>query len=208
MKAVLRSIEPYFLYLVLTRQKNIEIAKEKPTRPDWNHDIYLYCKQDTVSLSKVPKEHQALIKMFFGKVACKFDCDEIIEFYSNDKPDYELDFVMNDETIHKISIDNFSASHNFIFFEEESGMTKAEIRDYIGDKKGYGYHISQLEVFGEPKELSAFKRVCNGDCYNCKYAIWKTDNCSDESKVFGCQEIPAPQSWCYVEGFIEDTEEV
>ena len=66
---------------------------------------------------------------------------------------------------------------------------------YLGDKNGYGLHISELKIYDKPKELSEFKKVCvikNKDCANCEFY-------SDYSGTCINYLTRPPQSWIYVE---------
>lgn len=58
---------------------------------------------------------------------------------------------------------------------------------------GYGWHISDLRIYDEPRELIDFERPY--ECNECD-AKWATEcnTCHEEGKI-----KRAPQSWCYVE---------
>ena len=77
------------------------------------------------------------------------------------------------------------------------------IWDYCnrGQKELDEMHITNLVIYDKPKELSEFRRPCDGNCYKCKDAIWHTPrDFSSDSKIVGCgTKVTAPQSWCYVE---------
>jgi hypothetical protein len=54
-------------------------------------------------------------------------------------------------------------------------MTDRELWDYLGNGvRGWGWDISDLKIYDEPRELGEFRRA-NGDA-----------------------RLRAPQSWCYV----------
>ena len=70
-------------------------------------------------------------------------------------------------------------------------LTAKEWCDYLGEKYGYAWHISNLEIFNKPKELSEFYAYCKDE--KCEY---RNNHCSI------CHREPltkAPQSMCYVE---------
>lgn len=52
----------------------------------------------------------------------------------------------------------------------------ADILRFYGNlnKTLYGWRISDLVIYDKPKELSEFRRPCDGNCYDCRHAIWKT----------------------------------
>lgn len=70
-----------------------------------------------------------------------------------------------------------------------------DMKAYLGNKKGYDWHISDLKIYDKPKELSEFKVLCNvkTDCHNCPYYNYNKMNC--DGRVI----TRAPQSWQYVE---------
>lgn len=75
----------------------------------------------------------------------------------------------------------------------------------------YGWHISDLKIYDEPKELSEFNKPCdfNYDCFLCDRAVYDKKVITDISgkitkvnnKFIACDDVITrpPQSWCYVE---------
>ena len=71
--------------------------------------------------------------------------------------------------------------------------------EYLGGnfyKSFYAWHIDNLEIYDEPKELNDFCKPCPMDdkynCLRCEYY-------SDYSGVCMNYVNRPPQSWCYVE---------
>ena len=65
---------------------------------------------------------------------------------------------------------------------KETCLTSKEFCDYLGEKVGYGWHISNLKVYDTPRELREFTGL--------------------RETRFGAEPAPItrpPQSWCYVE---------
>ena len=58
-----------------------------------------------------------------------------------------------------------------------------DMRAYFGDKSGYAWHISNLKIYDEPKELGEF--------------IASTPK--SKFRAHGDNLTRPPQSWCYVE---------
>ena len=81
-------------------------------------------------------------------------------------------------------------------------LTLMDIARYVKPKQtAYFWHISDLVIYDEPRELGKFKRVCDGNCQSCQYAIWQTNGWAYEPYIVDCKPITRPpQSWCYVEG--------
>ena len=78
---------------------------------------------------------------------------------------------------------------------KETCLTSKEFLDYLGEKVGYGWHISDLRIYDTLKELSEFKTLCrvDADCCACPYYNYIKMDC--DGRVIG----RPPQSWCYVE---------
>lgn len=83
-----------------------------------------------------------------------------------------------------------------------------EWRDYIGNYEsyyGYAWHISDLVIYDEPKELTSFYRPCpyedNDDisCYLCDKSGRRPDDANLDCFYF-CKK--PPQSWYYVDELV------
>lgn len=81
-------------------------------------------------------------------------------------------------------------------------LTIKEFLDYIGNKTSYCWHISNLVIYDQPKELSAFHNFCEKypSCDDsCEYYAWTAEGGSecmcDTKKPF----IRPSQSWRYAE---------
>jgi hypothetical protein len=70
-----------------------------------------------------------------------------------------------------------------------------ELEDYLGDKDGYGWHISDLVIYDKPRELIEFMHRCNTTyCADC------LDFCEEGERCVGLRPLKRPfQSWGYVE---------
>jgi predicted transcriptional regulator len=129
MKAVLRSIKPYWLYCIIIGEKTIEVGKDFPKSDDWNKVVFLYCSQDKKSFNRIPEKDQEWMRKYIGKIACRFVCDRISEF----------------------------SGENAIYHTVGTCLTPSEIADYIGEKYAYYWHISDLAIYDKPRELGEFK---------------------------------------------------
>lgn len=177
MKTALRSIKPYYLYLILTGKKRIEVGKNYPKSKDWNRIVELYCSKDMSSFNCIPEIDRRWMREYLGKVACRFVCDMIDEF-----------LVFENMTV------QYWNYHNL----EKSCLTYDEIANYIGaNKNGYAWHISDLKIYDKPKELGEFYRWKK--CDSCKMSGYEATACMYD---IDCK-VPAritrpPQSWMYV----------
>ena len=70
-------------------------------------------------------------------------------------------------------------------------LTANEWCDYLGEKVGYAWHISNLEIFDKPKELSEFYQ----------YKFIEDTNITHKEQHFRpyLKLTKAPQSFCYIE---------
>lgn len=204
MKAILLAVKPNQLVKILNGEKTIEVRKSKLPL---NIPVYLYCSKD---------KHLVLIvgngesKLFYadnpntaivcggelanGKVVARCVFSEVEEIACE-----KLDAGVGYNTIYYTETRD---SHEELC--ELACLDISDLKFYLGEKDkgqivGYAYHISNLEIFEEPKELSEFNR-CDGfiDCCKCKY--YPLSN----NMGVNCKYRPltkAPKSWCCVEEF-------
>ena len=184
MKAILMSIRPQHLVNILNGDKTIEIRKTIP-KCELPIDVYLYCTKGK-PLFRLPtndkKEWFVEVpygwvvwrddKGFNGKVVAKFTLNKIEDCCDMSLPELENKSLLN--------------------INEICSYIKAK---EVDPKMVYAWHIDNLEIFDEPKELAEFhyykKRLidCGMDC----------PPYFDEVKT---QVHKAPQSWQYI--YIEE----
>ena len=178
MRDVLISLKPYYYYLIGENIKKVEVRKSYPKAEDWSRNSWFYMSRDEKSFAKIPKEFQEKYRKHFGKVGMRFVCDRIYQ-YSTTQNCEGVDIT--DEEMTKASC-----------------LTKNEIEDYEFSAEAkenciykigvYGWHITDLVVYDEPRELSEFM------LYNVRTYI------DEESGLpMPTHEIARPfQSWGYV----------
>lgn len=208
MKAVLISIRPYWVFLIIAKmmgwnapqEKTVEIRKNYPKAEDWNKVAKIYCSKDKRSFSEIPKEYQPLMERFLGKVMGEFVCDRISEVYQC----------------------------NSGWVKEYACISQNKFFDYLGiprgthfgyEKKAYGWHISDLVIYDEPKELCELYTIDKQAVMQCEHRERACNNPDLTNGAFlpgsyvcmkseidwcsACKRKPIikpPQSWCYVEG--------
>ena len=172
MKSVLISIQPKWCELIASGKKTVEVRKTKP-KIKTHFKVYIYETQGKTETPFVDEEGHHIFKGR-GQVIGEFVCDRIIHSFLN---------------------------NNDGWFVELGCLSKEEIDKYQGNNAIlYGWHISDLVIYDKPKELGEFKRVCDGNCQSCQYAIWQTNGWAYEPHIVDCKPITRPpQSWCYVE---------
>lgn len=177
---VLASLKPYYYYLIGEKIKTLEIRKSD--LKNLPQDILFYMSKDEKSFAKIPKEFQEKYRKHFGKVGIEFTCDKSIclDYYPQGYTGMPGKFS---EMICK-----------------ESCLSYNEIMAYKKEKLAYGWQISNLKVYGEPKELSEFYRPCSykGICYSCnRFRPNGTPNDKPNDFCDGAITRP-PQSYMFV----------
>lgn len=189
-KAVMLSIRPKWVEKIVNGEKTIEVRKTRP-KLQTPFKCYIYC-----TLPKYPHEDFIAtnypMPQFYGggKVVGEFTCDRIYEICKRGIPenfDYcylSLNEWGNDDIETKIKAISASC------------VSKEELNAY-GAKAPllYGWHISDLLIYDQPRELSEFRRATD-PCDSCHAEY--TWECKDCKKLGGDIKRP-PQSWCYVE---------
>lgn len=176
-KAVLISIRPKWCEKIVNGEKTIEVRKTCP-RLNTPFRVYIYC-----TLPKYP--HEDFIATDYpkpqfyggGKVIGEFMCDEIA----------------------RVNISGFwdEGGRQLENRIADTCLMPMALCEYAGERVCYGWHISGLKVYDEPKELDAFRRACVHDWYCDSCAMHRENNgtCGNES----LRLKRPPQSWCYVQ---------
>ena len=178
MKSIMISIKPKYVAKILNGEKTIEIRKTCPAI--FKHlksyeaaslDVYIYCTKEKPNLW-LPYEYDC------------FELDEASQPYLSDKPIIDIDRKMNGKVVAKFTLRKIKQVSIWDDELETETLTPAcldflEFDKYTKGQVGYAWHISNLEIFDEPKGLNEFS---NCDKYPYTRYIGK-----------------APQSWCYVE---------
>jgi hypothetical protein len=181
-KAVLISIQPKWCDLIASGEKMVEVRKTKP-KLETPFKVYIYETQGRTETPFVDEEGHEIFKGR-GQVIGEFVCDQIDEIgYS---PEMHGKYISDIDDIHYVSCVDFE-----------------QMFDYLADGYGYGWHITDLVIYDEPKDLREFKPY-NRTEDDCKFshlgfAIPKCEDCHE------CYVKRPPQSWCYVEELKGDT---
>lgn len=205
MKSVLISIQPKWCELIASKKKTLEVRKTRP-KIETPFKCYIYCtKSENEFLQSrnnvlfycenrdfIGGHGCGLYQRLNGKVIGEFECDRI--------QSYECEFVDDDcyEEIASVFVDEDEDETGFIEWSndsdfpyesidlyKESCVPYEELKKYIGlgFNKFYGWHISDLVIYDKPKELSEFVV----ERYLCLERLTRP-----------------PQSWCYVEGGVQE----
>ena len=159
MKGILLSIKPKYVSMILNKDKTIEIRKMFPK--DYVGWVYIYCTKNGKYLFKDlyaeksgegklyyvdDKEHDSWSQKINGKVVAKFWCDKVENLYEYQIDGYGSDYEIASDTLKQEEL------------LKECCLTYEQLNDYLGDiNNGKAIHITRLEIFDKPKEISEFK---------------------------------------------------
>lgn len=204
MKAIMISDHPKWCALMMNGDKTIEVragtalykAIQKLIDEYGYADIFVHC-------SKIQRKHYHLIEVididtgkteyevdyyigsgdyldycYDGKVAFKFRCYKVEEIKAIQHWDMNTPFYWT------------KTLNNNLRLQKASCLFDTEIYMYLGSKQGYAIHISDLEIFDKPKELSEFKIKKKHTRLGTKF-----DRTYETIEPL----TKAPQHFCYVE---------
>lgn len=174
-KAVLISIRPKWCEKIANGEKTVEVRKTRP-KLETPFKCYIYCTMDhpyiSISCGELDKLNYRTntVGRCNGKVIGEFTCDRIYELAPlNHAPDD---------------------------VEKQACLTREEIVNYLKGT-GYGWHIVDLRIYDQLRELTEFRRPCPNDLYCETCAMY-----SNNTGICNNGALPLrrpPQSWCYVE---------
>lgn len=206
------SIKPKWCELIASGKKTIEIRKTRP-KIDTPFKCYIYCTNSGRPLvwgSPTPyltderltqtygysrEDAEKIFGCWNGKVIGEFVCDEI---YTIDCDSTGFFYKGKQGYVKKE-------------LEYNSCLLEGDIFSYLFPNVGYSWHISELKIYDEPKEINEFYNLCDEsltdiESNKCKKCIYHRDKnemslTNDQNCVCnGAKPITrAPQSWCYVD---------
>ncbi len=200
-KAVMISIRPKWCEKICSGEKTIEVRKTRP-KLETPFKCYIYCTKAKGRLVEILKDGDenygeiyhgkpVFIKLDEGsvcdmwgkrlKVIGEFTCDRIYELKPR-SPGGSY-YVKGESQLTTNDV------------ARQSCLTLKDMHEYLQAKVGYGWHISDLVIYDEPKELSEFQRATD-PCDSCHAEYtWECTGC----KKLSGDIKRAPQSWGYVE---------
>lgn len=141
MKAVMISIQPKWVEKIVGGEKTIEVRKTAPKlKTPFKCFIYATKGGDRIVL-KNDRVYE-LSKSLTGVVIGEFVCDKIYNFVQ-----FGAGIMFADENLNQLEPQ---------LARDMTCLTDNEIENYLGNKDGYGLHISDLKIYDKPKELSEF----------------------------------------------------
>lgn len=182
-KAVMLSIRPKWCEKIARGEKTIEVRKTKP-KLETPFKAYIYCTMpDTKNPHNILELHGAdgKIRKANGKVIGEFTCDRIDEY--------------DDDTIFSFRHEDYARWNDFDL--DRACMHPEDFQNYANGKWLYGWHISDLLIYDQPRELTAFRWSCPNDLFCEICAMYSNNNGICNNGALPLRR--PPQSWCYVE---------
>lgn len=185
MKAVLMSIKPEWCELIASGKKTFELRKSFPRLENLSvpFKVYIY---ETQSYSAVPQVYEDGTMIFKGrgKVIGEFVCKEIDRISKRG--------INNNFDYCYLSLNEFGNDDIEVEIRDikKSCISKKELNSYgANSPELFAWHISDLVIYDQPKELAEFHAPCDSKCDGMCY------------EGVGCCRVITrpPQSWCYVE---------
>ena len=198
-KEVLISIRPEWVEKIAGGQKTVEVRRTRPKlEPPFK--CYIYCTNtrpflvwgdvfrgdwftEFTRLSGYGRSDADRIwDVFNGHVAGEFVCDRVKNIMAEQ-------FVIKEDAEKALEGSLLTINQAKNYAKWKNGTPHYECKDL------YGWHISDLKIYDQPKPLSAFKGPCKikVGCWECPYYNYTTVECD------GWTIKRPPQSWCYVE---------
>ena len=193
MKVILLSIKPNWCKLIWSGMKTVEVRKTRP-KLETPFRVYIYCTGAESWWMKLPK---AGVQKMDSRVIGEFTCDKI------DK----LVHVGTMMDINILTLDGWYKPAGELL--QAACLTEAAAKKYLQGRNGYGWHISDLKIYDNPKPLSYFSKhgfsslfgtnVCGNE--DCEYYEPSGDRMVPPTCGLNgyCSLHRPPQSWCYVE---------
>lgn len=181
MKSVMLSIRPKWCEKIVSGEKTIEVRKTKP-KLETPFKCYIYCTSGRPDLN-IPISPERLMQDYLetgsmqslncplgnSKVIGEFTCDRIDRLAPANEP-YGI-YDIDDDYVLQTCLEN------------------GALWDYGHGTPLYGWHISNLRIYDQPRELSEFTGLRNTRFGAAPYDIKRP-----------------PQSWCYVEEWEEQND--
>lgn len=216
MRAIMISDKPKWCALMMNGIKKIEVRKgtalykaiQKLINEYGYADIYVYCTKDNKDYLYYDEDFGDYITLsqnfgeLNGKVVFKFRCYKVEEINAVDDSnpsENEYDYYYSTPTCG-------SEGDLLVDFGDKQSLTELscldelELDDYLRHKASTAIHISELEIFDEPRELSEFSRYSKCKKQNQETRCLVCYALSTKSGLYCLKSLTkAPQSWCYVE---------
>ena len=181
-KAVLLSIRPEWCSRIFSGWKTVEIRKTRPASLKEPFKCYIYCTKGTKffcwkavdHLYFDDRSHNLFDRRVDGMVVGTFVCDRI------DRLAHVGTMGSNEPA--KLYIETPDLQYEYPDeLLRAACLSEADVEGYLKGRDGLAWHISDLKIYDQPRELRPFTGLLN--------------------TRFGVRPVEVqrpPQSWCYV----------
>lgn len=197
MKAVMISIRPKWCEKIANGEKTIEVRKTRP-KLETPFKCYIYCThgkrlhEDFAATEWPNPQLYGGGKVIGEFVCCRNDALARVGYMgSGEMPRYN---ILNADARIRPAKELF----------QRACLTEDEAEDYLKGRYGFGWHISDLKIYNQPKELNEFWFPPELYCAKERCGSCPCDQVADVNGEysFDCEwKRPLtrpPQSWCYV----------
>lgn len=207
-KAILISINPEWAQKILCGEKTVEIRKTAP-KCDLPIDVYIYVTKPKHRYTIGGTDYETgeysryyngctdeLYKLPDGTIKFGDSCELML--YEN----YSSDNFLNGKVVARFTLKEVEKVKYFADWTEMSCLTEDDLYGYSNKGKAqlYAWHISELQIFDKPMQLSNFCVECGDyakDGAECGYCLnYDGDGGCRESGMLSITR--SPQSWQYV----------
>lgn len=155
-------------------KKSYEVRKKRP-KQDPPYRCFIY---ETKSRNNETYKRYKVDRITSGKVIGEFICDRIEEI----------------NVFENGSIQNWNALNL-----EDTCVPYYQLAYYVGHgNKGYAWHISDLQIYDKPRELSEFKKMGFMTEEEWLFNLYPNTHCHYEAWVERFEIKSPPQSWQFV----------
>lgn len=173
MKSVLISIRPQWCEKIVNGEKTIEVRKTAPKGVPFKAFIYATRPKNFYKCGAVSTSDELLwlangkvemgdgfklwadgdeYQCLNGRIIGEFICDKITKYR------YTKPWLYNGKRIYHLPIDTINTC-----------LSYEEIEQYLGNKDGYGLHITALKIYDKPRALSEFINALSNRDIRCKH---------------------------------------
>lgn len=212
MKAVLLSIRPKWCKKIANLQKTVEIRKTAPNL-EVPFKCYIYCTKAPKKLITIFRDGEESYdgEIYHGKtkfitwdgIGVPDDIDSAMQMVIGEFTCDKIDKLVHVGTMMDINILTlygwYKPAGELL---QAACLTEAAAKKYLQGRNGYGWHISDLKIYNQPKDIMCFHRAVEENelwCKKCAIGKKKDVHCAFCYGLDGLRLRRPPQSWCYVE---------
>lgn len=144
------SIRPQYCGKILNKDKILEIRKSIP-KCDLPCKVYIYCTKEKSYLDKLVQNHNGYY--YTVRELVEYDADDYGLYYNIAG---ENGLVVAEFTLNKVEEIKENAIYDGYVMGRDACLSANELHNYTKGKGFYAWHIDNLKIYDEPKELSEF----------------------------------------------------